>query len=235
MNTVPAAMAAFLLAEHPERRRALRECGRVVGTRVEVDLDAVRWRDPQAAAACEHYMQRNQEMWRALAAGTARPYVQTRRTLARHRQSTTKGAKTDLREVFAELQSFEPLASLLETSTGPQQTSRQELRALGADHVALAADSTLLRVDLEPHQLLPDSLGGAPTYSEVGRHITVTARHAPWRDRRVRRLAAVDVEVTEIWAPAEESRAMLQAPWRAFGDVLVTPRDDDGPQQLTLF
>lgn len=205
----------MLLAESPDLRARLSSCGRVVGGRGEVDLDAVQQICPAACRALESYHVRTSELWSRVAAGRAagQRYVVTRRALVEHAQVTAKVGRRDLGDVFEDIVSAGELGEVLNELTGAEP-DEAALRSL-----VRSAGGTLSRDDgvwtasvpMSSAVAWPVSLGGVALLCEVSRSVTLTVRHAAWRDRRVRRLAKVEVHVDELWADPGADRATLRA------------------------
>lgn len=206
-RTVPLALVAVLLEQSPALHPLVREHGRVIGDRLEVDMDSLARAAPQLAAAIEAFDRDTQALW----ASGAGPFVLTRRDVVDHKQVTAKTGREDLTDVFTELGHLSLTAELLDAVTCPDPDPAV-VHAL-ADQLAGSADLTdgawHVTVPLEGAVAWPACLGGPPGHAEVSRALVITCRHAPWRDRRVRRLARVRVHVEEMWADPSRSRALL--------------------------
>lgn len=216
MRTISAATAAVLLADHADLREQLRGCGRAVGGRVEVDLDAVEAVSPQACRALEAYHCQTLALWRDLASGTpsGAPYMTTQRLLADHQQVTGKVGRRDLPEVLAELEELALTAELVTAVTAPEVDGpavRRLAAGAGGSAAQPSAGVWVVQVPMSGPVAWPEALGGPVHLSEIGRTLRLTARHASWRDRRVRRLARVEVLVEELWADTHAARQLLAA------------------------
>lgn len=214
MWTIPAATAAMLVCERPDLVAALAPYGRAVGGRVEVDLDAVEEVMPALCQALWAYHCETADLWREVGAGRAagRAFVTTTRLAVDHQQVTSKAGRTDLGRVFEDLSELALTRDLLDALTGGDPTLDELLaRALdvGGTACQLQAGVWVARVPMPGAVAWPDSLGGPATLTETSRDLTLTARHAAWRDRKVRRLARVQVEVGEVWADPARARGLL--------------------------
>lgn len=209
MRTVPATAPALLFGDRPDVLEVLRPFGVRVGARVEVDIDAVAITAPEVAEALWAYHLRCAGLWRALRNG--RPggaFVAIRRPLADYVQRNTKTVKTDLVDqlgALGELEGFQQIADAL-TDPVPDVARLEAMVGAWGGSVVQEPGTVTVTVPVEGSYAFTDALGGLAGFGEVRRVLTLTARQAAWRDRRVRRLSRVLVEAEEIWADPSPSR-----------------------------
>jgi hypothetical protein len=211
MRTVPAHVAS-LLATLPAVQHsigdALASSGRQIGERVELDLDALaQATSPAVAEIVAAYHQTCQSFQANLASGApAGAYIAVRRPLLESEQSDRKGARVDLAQELEELLRVPALGefcgALLDGLNSP--TRQQNLDRFGplldARLETGGANQTVATVALQGRSHpWPTQLGGPASPGEVRRVFTLTANHASWRDRRVRRLQRLVVEAEEVW------------------------------------
>jgi hypothetical protein len=202
MRLVPVHAAAYFAGGDPKLGAALPTAVLRVGTRVEVDADRL----PAGGDALWSWWQSTNDLWSAARAGdvSGRAWARTRGRVVDVKQSTTKGSKADLVAECADLMGLPGVSDLIEECSGSDpsaSTCRDLAAALGGSYKPSAdGTSAACSFTLANTALLPDSLGGPLWPGEVLRHVEVDLKHAPWRDRRVRRLAAVRVDVEHLWA-----------------------------------
>ena len=186
-HTVPLAAAAVLLGSDERLTR----CAVRVAERVEISLDRVAAEMcPDTAARLDSYWERSKALW---AQGRG-PAVLVRRSLVTARQIDRKDGRVDLHDELAALEVLPGADSVIETLLG-QDPDLALLQDAHADRTGNETTVTLTHRSLE----WPTALGGPAGPGELHRVIVVTANHAKWRDRKVRRLARVDVSVDEVW------------------------------------
>lgn len=212
MRTVPANVVGFLLAEEPQLRALTSGYGVQVGQRVEVDLDRLGEEHPVLAQVLGSYHQQAVDLWGAvgLPGRVAGAYRVTSRVVVDAVQNTGK-PRRDLTEHFACLRDVPLLAGVLDALTAAEvdpKQARGAVRAAGGQ-VGQVDGVWDAWIPLPGGQTWPDEIGGVPWPFEVGRYVQLFARHAPWRDRRVRRLAQVQVIVDELWPEPAQARAAL--------------------------
>lgn len=186
MRLVPveAAMVALPAASLREVSRALVR----VGARVEVDIDALT--DAEARSALERYVG-------SLAGQASGPGVSIDVSLVDARQSTSKGSMRDLNAELAALEVVPGCRPLLEV-LGPEPAS-----AVSGVRSRRTGDGLTVASVRVSSAIWPVELGGPPSPREVSRLVRITASHAPWRDRRARRLIRVEAVSRQVWpAPA---------------------------------
>lgn len=216
---VPLGAAATLLLERPDLAQVAAGHLRALGARVEVDLTSLRAAselEADLADALAVYWDRCSQLWESLRAQSpSGGYVMVRRCVRDAAQSTTKGSRADL---VAELDALSASPALSEiaaelTGTEPDLASLQTMVSpLDGSVTADSGSGTTVTVNLAGAVTLPEALGGVRWPGEVRRTVTLTARHAAWRDRRARRLARVSVEVWEVWPDPLPVQELLPAP-----------------------
>jgi hypothetical protein len=181
------AAAAVLLGPDPR----LATCGVAVGKRVEVDLDQVaQTLSTEIADSLESYWSTAHQLWEQ-GSGKA---VLIRRRIMTSRQVDRKDSRIDLHAELAALEELPGGDIIVEALLGQDV----DLDALANYTVSQDGNETAVTIT---HRSLdwPDALGGPGAPGELHRTITVTANHAKWRDRKVRRLVRIDVSVDEVW------------------------------------
>jgi hypothetical protein len=203
MGTMPGYLVAVALGERLKDLEAtLEPHGRELGERVELDLESLRQSNGALAEELETYKERCQLFW------TERPedratgaYTGIRRELGHWQQRNTKSEKKDL---SVELEALEDLPGLGEvlsdlTSKDPDFDKLTERVADLGGSLTVEGDWSTLEVALSAAVEYPLALGGGPSMGEVRRRFRVRVSHAPWRDRKNRRLAEVTAWAEEIW------------------------------------
>jgi hypothetical protein len=210
-HTVPAGIVeAYFALVRPDLDPAqpLLPCGRRLGNRVEIDLHAVasslgddiaediaRW-----DARCRRFNSR-------LSARTdLGPWISLRRPLLAARQREDGTTKVVLRDEYDALSALAGVGTAVDTALEAEpDRDRLALLCAQAGGVLHAVDNGVnqLEFPVEGRTIWPLALGGPSTANEFTRWITVTTRHAAWRDRKLRRLTAVDIDVEEVWPDPE--------------------------------
>lgn len=218
MRTIPIAAASMLLAARPDLREALRSHGVAMGARAEVDLAAVERESPELAHALRTYQGQNKRTWARIAAGNFEDteHVVTRRTLVERAQVTGKVGRADLGDILEDLLlSDAGLSQVLEEllcAEPDEQLLTRTVRDAEGSITRSDAGTWVVTAPLRGRSAWPESLGGVQQPTEIDRRVTMTARHAAWRDRRTRRLARASIEIDELWANPTAARALLPAP-----------------------
>lgn len=218
MRTICADLAGVLVDGRPDLAEALSPFGVTVGTRMEVDLDALGASDvPFRDQLCQ-VLSAYQSQARALrvkgtgASGAPGRYVVTRRAVVDDRVRNTRKDRVDLREHYNALESLPLTGDLIRevTSAAPDADRVADLAHLaGGEATWDAEEGWQVRVPLTGQVLWPEVLGGAPRWAELSRSVTVVVRHTPGNDRRVRRLVRVLVEVDELFPDPQPFRDAL--------------------------
>lgn len=162
------------------------------GTHAEIAVtDLEEACGPEIARSAEQYWKRTTELWESLT-GEA---VVLQRTLLVARQTDGKEGRTDLAGELEAMMAVPALAAVCDAML------EQEVVESGLTGCEVERDgnTTVVRVYVSSLEW-PDELGGPPCPGETRRLFELTANHAKWRDRRVRRLQALRVEAEELWA-----------------------------------
>jgi hypothetical protein len=180
MRTIPAAWAA-LLCEN-EKERALCEKNMIfLGVRPEVDVDTVTGHDVALGS----------KLTTALAGGIP-PGAAGTVVLSDETQQTGGADKRDLRESYDALCEHPSLSALTNLMLSPEvdEGTLKTLCAQLSGSFTREDDEVCARVWLPPEGFT-QTLGGWRWPGESHRGFALYARHAQWRDRRVRRLSRV--------------------------------------------
>lgn len=112
------------------------------------------------------------------------------------RQREVAGSKLDLPDELAALGLMPGVRDVVDIMTSPtvDVDALEDLAAAFDGHVRTDGSLTEVVLRVTSAQPWPDALAGPADSSERGRILTLTARHAGWRDRRVRRLTGVRVQ-----------------------------------------
>lgn len=215
VRTLPVGAAATLLYERVDLASACAGAGIEMGRRIEVDLDVVASEvSPGLADILEAYGHQCDRLWDDYVSGRAGiPYVVVRRMLTQHAQVTGKTGRRDLNAVYTVLESVPALAGALDVLTAPElDVDRARAVVAGANgELQVEVGVAHAAFTLEGRHALPEALGGVPYPNEFARIVTLSIRHAAWRDRRVRRLGSVRIDVDELWADPRPLQAALDA------------------------
>lgn len=204
MTLVPARAAAVHAAGDPCLLEAYKSAAVKVASRTAVDTHRLPL---STGRELDGWWGSCQRLWRRAATQPAdlvgSPWMQTRRELVRDRQNTAKGSKRDLGELYQALSALPALGGVLNLACSPDPDVRELRDAVASLGGTVAAAPGVLTLTAAPNVglLYPGQLGGPVGAGEVSREFTVEVRHAAWRDRKVRRLAAVEVTAVEMWAP----------------------------------
>lgn len=159
-----------------------------IGTRVEVQVTHL----PQSAAG-------QLGQWCAARDSGAAPagWAEVALLLRDSRQRTTKGSRSDCTEDFDELMGWPGLGDLWrEALSGDVAAARSAADVEGA-RVSDAPGGYVVSVD--GPRPWPDLFGGPAQPGERLRTVDVSVATARWRDRRLRRLAGVQVRSQARW------------------------------------
>ncbi len=154
-----------------------------------------------SALMLETYWLETQRFWNALRLDEEPgPYVALRRLLLTSKQKTRKDlhveydallATPHLGAIVDHMLEKEPDFEVVENSAVPYLVDL-------VDH-ANGAHTLTVFYTRDSIQHWSNMLGGPFSPGEQARELRVTSRHAPWRDRKKRRLSNVDVYAHELW------------------------------------
>jgi hypothetical protein len=180
-----------------------------VGQRVEVDLGLLG--DDTVIVALVDYQRRCREIARNLADNTpigAWVIAEQLRVDVVQQAGTKSAQRGDLNAQFDAL-SLEPeSAAVVAALLGPQ-VDFARLAELGVTVERDGDVKTVATLRVEGARSWDTALGGGSGANEIERHITLSANHAAWRDRQVRRLTRVEVRTLELLADPAASRELL--------------------------
>ena len=111
------------------------------------------------------------------------------------------------RDLAAEMEALEAEAEcrfIVEAATAAE-FEVEEVERRGGVVVEHGEEGSIVEIVVEGQRAWPEPLGGAGLRGEIERRITLHVRRAPWRDRRVRRLAKLTVVAVEIHPDPERS------------------------------
>lgn len=131
--------------------------------------------------------------------GTA-PTVLIKRTITHSKQKAgSRGGRKDLKEEYEALKELNPTEPLIQTLLSPNPDAEQIKKTLGVIGGTLEHDgnTTTMTINLDPGYNWHTTLGGQPTKHEIKRTLIIVANHAKWRDRKLRRLSELTVQVLE--------------------------------------
>lgn len=177
-----------------------------VGVRVGESVEASTERLEQSMTGlgrrASRYWERCRQFWDSYAANhNPGPGVQMERELVRARQSDSADGRRELTTELHALEAVAVLGALVREATGsePQwQTMAERYEPLFVE-CANDGDTTRLSVRYPARDDWEDVLGGVHSRGETARVFEIEVSHAPWRDRRSRRLVGVSVHAVEIW------------------------------------
>jgi hypothetical protein len=123
------------------------------------------------------------------------------------RQREVAGTKHDLPAELAALALVPGVRDVVDALTDPSPDTELLEDLICPFDGSLTRDGSLTQVVLRApaSQPWPAELGGDGTSDERVRVLTISVRHAGWRDRRVRRLTGVKVQSLRTPAPAADT------------------------------
>ena len=173
-----------------------------IGSNIEVDINSLETISPGLGLRALSYWERCYDFWDKYAAGLVAGHaIRVDRQLSYARQSDTKNGRVDLTSqlnALSELPLLGPLVSEL-TGASPSLGDMSQRFLPLIVTIATTGDESVVLAEFPARQDFPNILGGPHSRGEVSRRFRITVNHAKWRDRRVRRLVAVEVEAIEIW------------------------------------
>lgn len=112
--------------------------------------------------------------------------------------------RRDLTDEISAMEEHIELRTVLDAVTGAS-VQLDRVSDLGATIEVHDAERTVVRVVVEGRRAWAAVLGGPAPRAEMERSFTIHVRRAPWRDRKNRRVARIDVRATEIHPDPEHS------------------------------
>lgn len=201
-RTVPALAAAIVCTNQTERE-LVSACGVRVGAAVEVDLDRLRAADAALADRLADYWNRCNELWDRFAEGeVGLDAIDVRRLLRSAAQTDSRAGRLDLNAEMKALIGLAVVGPLVKELLGANpdfQSITKRGESVGLT-VEVQGDMRVVRFALPARRPWPAELGGVASRGEWERGFTMRVSHAPWRDRRVRRLVSLQIHATETWA-----------------------------------
>jgi hypothetical protein len=209
--------AGVLYAENETAQNTLCAFGKLDADGVlALDIDALSLARPDTAEQLRGFLSDSRVVLRSHREGVEDvPYAVVRRTLVSVAQSDTSSGRFDLTQQLRDGRLIPVLGDLLERICGASPDFQDVVRRSAAWKCAVSEEANMRVVTLEVGAAKgwTESWGGSFAENELRRIVTITVSHAPWRDRRVRRLVSVVVERDELWAdPAKTSDIKVQTP-----------------------
>jgi hypothetical protein len=171
-----------------------------LGRNVEVRLDRL---DPAEAEAVLAMWSATRRMWNSARSGgtPTGAWVRTTSTVHHARQDTGR-AKVDLHAELVGLGELTEVGDFFDVllSSDPDMATLAATVAMFDGELEAADGTTTVTLHFTQPAHWPESLGPGTGANEARRTLRVTARHAAWRDRALRRLGEVTVSVDELWA-----------------------------------
>jgi hypothetical protein len=173
-----------------------------LGNLVEVDLHSIELLNSQLGLRAAQYWDRCREFWDAYANGaSAGPALLIERRVLSARQTDTRNGRFDLSAHFAAFRETPLLGPLIHeiTSAQPDFDNLETLFSPLNITISSEGDETVVIAEIPARQDFETLLGGPHSRGELQRKFQFTVNHAKWRDRRVRRLVAIEIDAIELW------------------------------------
>jgi hypothetical protein len=205
--TVPSTVATMATHAGVCRAEDLAGFGRQFGQRTEMDMTKLTKVHPEVAQWSLQYWQRTCHLWNVLQSGRggvqvlAGSVVLERDLVTATQTDSQKNGRQDLRAELEALERFTALRPVLDALLSRDLEEDELVRAAAGLRHQLTRDGkrSVLTLRITDPYPWPDELGGPRCPGELVRVITLTAQHAAWRDRKVRRLVEVKVSSEELW------------------------------------
>jgi len=149
------------------------------------------------------FLDRSRKVWRDVRDGVGGlPYMIVRRELSYDRESDEKGVRRDLASYLESAKTIPGMERVLHTllDKDPSPELLQEVVSPWRGVIFNEAPWTRVTLHIDKAEGWPLGWGGPCAENEMRRVVTLVTNHAPWRDRRGRRLVEVLIEADEIWA-----------------------------------
>ena len=176
-----------------------------VGYSVEVDMIALSAINETLAVKAFKYYDKCKVFYDNLAAGTPQgAALETERTLICAKQLDTNALRADLKtecSLLTKLPIYGDLVKKILSSNPDFESLALSFKTLGGK---FHQDGllTLVEFSLPGRENWPLPLGGVNSRGELTRIFSLTISHAPWRDRKSRRLVSLSVSTIELWPEA---------------------------------
>lgn len=151
----------------------------------------------------EAFLDQSRQVWRDLHDGVGGlPYMVVRRELSYDRESDEKGTRRDLASYLESARTVPGMDRVLHAllDKEPQLELLREVVSPWRGVILQDLPWTQVTLHVDKAEGWPSDWGGPSSANEMRRVVTLVTNHAPWRDRRGRRLVEVLVEADEIWA-----------------------------------
>lgn len=173
-----------------------------VGKSVEVDMRKLAIINENLTRQAFTYYQKCRDFYDKLSIGTPGiTALETERTLISAKQLDTNKIRADLKEeckLLVKLPLFGELIKKLLSNNPDFSTLSTSFTNSGA---IFKRDGLIsfLEFSLPGRESWPLELGGVNSRGELTRVFTLTVSHAPWRDRKSRRLISLGISTIELW------------------------------------
>ena len=179
-----------------------RNLGVTLDNTVEVNMEALLSLNKELALRAFNYYTKCQNFYDSLVAAKPNSLAyETERTLISVKQLDTNKVRADLKlecKLLAKLPLFGPLVTKLLSAKPDFNNLQLEAKTLGAE-IIFEGNITTFQFALPGRDSWPLELGGVNSRGELTRNFTLTISHAPWRDRKSRRLLSMQVDTIELW------------------------------------
>jgi hypothetical protein len=173
-----------------------------VGNSIEVDMRELALINESLASRAFAYYQKCRNFYDNLSLGTPGiTALETERTLLSAKQLDTNKIRADLKEECKLLVKLPGLGELIKKllSNNPDFQSLATSFASAGAKFHKDGLVSFLEFSLPGRESWPLELGGVNSRGELTRVFTLTVSHAPWRDRKSRRLLSLAVSTIELW------------------------------------
>ena len=196
MRTVPAPALGLLgFAENQDVASA----GRKIGNRVEYDVSALNTLKPNLGDEAAKYWKSCRAFWDKIASGQDAVGLLVERLLVKERQKDHAKERSDLTTQMQALEQSELGQLISEAASSNPDWDAVDKMLLGRGSRQIEGNVTKLVVVTSGKQAWPEALGGKASRAELKRQFSIELNHAPWRDRKTRRLVQVSVSAIEVW------------------------------------
>ena len=193
-------LALELVSPGATKDPSIKSLGLLVGNRVEVDIAGLYLYQPELAAKAEKYWNSQKDFFDNIGQGD-KPALKVKRTILLTKQQDNQNGRKDLKI---------EINKLLKTSWGGEI---KELLSNSPDFISLSKKVSMksgsldvdgvwstLTFSLPARTSWDTELGGYFSPGELEREFILTVNHAPWRDRKNRRLTSLKISAIEVWS-----------------------------------